>query len=277
MTKEQAILKACQVMRDHKRPDRMLAREAAQNNGSARKRSRSNEPSTPLLDTVSVQFLFFFLSFLLLGYKTTHDFSFSLLYFYIQPVPSGPLDPIIENPYGVHDHDILSGRGAFVNGHVGNQRLRKLALERKANFDAGNYTEKRTLASEIVSIIRGLTPPGRFLKRVKPTEEKAKDGEEAKGDKGGLSDEWVELSDEKSIHKACQVMRDIDRPDRKDREARRAKKKQKKSDDGEKKDSAMDVLAKTTAAKAAVEEAVAATEEALDKALDAADAKAVEI
>lgn len=188
------------------------------------------------------------------------------------------MDPIIENPFGVHDHDILSGRGAFVNGHVGNQRLRKLALERKANFDAGNYTEKRTLASEIVSIIRQLDPPGRFLKRGKPTEEKAKDGEEAKdADKGGLGDEWIELSDEKAIHKACQVMRDIDRPDRKDREARRAKKKQKKSDDskdeGEKKDSAMDVLAKTTAAKAAVEEAVAATEEALDKALDAADAK----
>lgn len=52
MTKEQAILKACQVMRDYKRPDRMAMREMMQQNGHARKRSRSAEPSTPLLDTV---------------------------------------------------------------------------------------------------------------------------------------------------------------------------------------------------------------------------------
>jgi hypothetical protein len=53
MTKEQAILKACQVMRDYKRPDRMAMREMMQQNGQARKRSRSQEPSTPLLETVS--------------------------------------------------------------------------------------------------------------------------------------------------------------------------------------------------------------------------------
>jgi hypothetical protein len=64
-------------------------------------------------------------------------------YFPLQPVPTGPLEPIIENPFGVHDHDILSGRGAFVNGHIGNHRLRTLALERKIQFDGGNYTEKR--------------------------------------------------------------------------------------------------------------------------------------
>ena len=54
MNKEQAILKACQVMRDYKRPDRMAMREMMQQNGHARKRSRSAEPSTPLLDTVSL-------------------------------------------------------------------------------------------------------------------------------------------------------------------------------------------------------------------------------
>jgi len=50
---------------------------------------------------------------------------------------------------GVHDHDVLCGRGAFVNGHVGNQRLRKLAMERKAQFDEGSYTEKRALVSQV--------------------------------------------------------------------------------------------------------------------------------
>lgn len=250
MTKEQAILKACQVMRDYKRPDRMAMREMMHQNGHARKRSRSQEPSTPMLDT---------------------------------PVPTGPLEPIIENPFGVHDHDVLSGRGAFVNGHIGNSRLRTLALERKAQFDSGNYTEKRSLATEIVQIIRALKPPGRFLKKVtpKPGSEKDSDKDAAKA----LEDGWEELSEEKAIHKACQVMRDIDRPDRKDRELRRAKKKQKLEgngdDDSEKtdkddkkdgKDSAMDVLASTSAEKT-VEDAVAETEKALDSALDATDGK----
>ena len=95
----------------------------------------------------------------------------------------------------------------------------------------------------------------------------------------GLDGTWEELSDEKAIHKACQVMRDIDRPDRKDRGSRKKQKVGASSPtkgaaaDSEKskaegKDS-MTVLAETTAEKAAVEEAVAATEEALDRVLGA--------
>lgn len=181
--------------------------------------------------------------------------------------PTEPLPPIVENPEGVHDHDILCGRGAFVNGHIGNQRLRRLAQERKKAFDVGNYTEKRSLANEIVTLIKALDPPGRFLRKgTKTTDEdlfKKETKEELK--KREQESEWEELNDEKAIHKACQVMRDIDRPDRKDREERRLRKKQKivekvKPEDDKTKDQA-------------VSEAVAATEEALDKALDAADSK----
>lgn len=195
------------------------------------------------------------------------------------------MEPIIENPFGVHSHDVLSGRGAFVNGHVGNNRLRNLALERKAQFDAGNYTEKRALATEIVHIIRSLKPPGRFLKKV--TAKKgaaAKDDDDAKDPQKEFESEWEELVDEKAIHKACQVMRDIDRPDRKDRELRRANKKKKlmggekssseatTKEDGssssvKKEDSAMDVLA--AGVEKTVQDTVAETEQALDKALEA--------
>lgn len=52
LNKEQAILKACQVMRDYKRPDRLAIREMMAQNGQARKRSRQVE-STPMLDIVS--------------------------------------------------------------------------------------------------------------------------------------------------------------------------------------------------------------------------------
>jgi hypothetical protein len=50
MTNDQAILKACQVMRDYKRPDRVAIREMMAQNGSARKRQRSQE-STPMPET----------------------------------------------------------------------------------------------------------------------------------------------------------------------------------------------------------------------------------
>lgn len=176
--------------------------------------------------------------------------------------------PIVENPFGVHDHDVLSGRGAFVNGHVGNANFRKLCLERKEQFDAGNYSEKRNLATEVVNIIRNQDPPGRFLKHVKASEDTAAEGEAI---------QWEELTDDRSIHKACQVMRDIARPDRiGGRKSRKGAKKQEATVNEETvmevKDS-MTILAETTAEASAVEEAVAATEEALDKALEAVPKK----
>lgn len=147
-----------------------------------------------------------------------------------------------------------------MNGHVGNQRFRKLAIERKAQFDAGNYSEKRTLASEIVGVIRSLDPPGRFLKRVaNHGGETAKSKEEASPQ--GL-DGWEELSDDRAIHKACQVMRDLQRPDRIG-EKKGAIPKEKVSEN-----SVIDE-AKDATVNEVVAEAVMATEEVLDRALTA--------
>jgi hypothetical protein len=92
------------------------------------------------------------------------------------------------------EHDVLNGRGASVNAHRGNTKFRALCFARKPEFEAGNHAAKRRVATEIVSVTKAL--PGRFLKR--------------KQDKGP----WYELSTEKSILKACQVMRDFQRPDR---------------------------------------------------------------
>jgi hypothetical protein len=105
----------------------------------------------------------------------------------------------------------------FVNGHSGNERLRKLASERKAQFDAGNCMARRNLAMEIVTIIRNLDPPGRFLKQagVQQTNATGGGGVDTLMDGGGAT--WEEVTDDKAIHKACQVMRDLDRPDRQDR------------------------------------------------------------
>jgi hypothetical protein len=101
-----------------------------------------------------------------------------------------------------------------VNGHHGNKYLRELATARKCEFDSGNYTEKRKLATEIVAIIQQLQPPGRFL-----TSNKVKLN--GTNTEGGVTlspvaeSQWEEVGIDKAIMKACQVMRDIDRPDRK--------------------------------------------------------------
>ena len=171
-TAEVAELKAAQVMRDHKRPDRLLQREIMVAQGKKRTRATA----TPM------------------------D--------HVEPVPV-PAQPLVECPEGVHPHDVLGGRGAFVNGHPGNQRLRELAAERKDAFDTASYTEKKNLAIGVVESIRQLQPPGRFL---------TKDGE-------GV---WTELNYEKCVHKACQVMRDYKRADRKNREVRRQVRKERK-------------------------------------------------
>jgi hypothetical protein len=112
-------------------------------------------------------------------------------------------------------------------------------MERKSNFDTATYTEKRQLATEIVQIIHGLKPPGRFLKKAsepkkisqKKADETHDDGDKptaAEGSPELIDGIWEQLSDDKSIHKACQVMRDINRPDRKHREERKEERKKRK-------------------------------------------------
>lgn len=105
------------------------------------------------------------------------------------PKPEEDLGEPIHEP---HEDDILNGRGASVNAHRGNTKFRALCFARKPEFEAGNHAAKRRIATEIVN----QTQPGRFLKR--------------KQDKGP----WYELSKQKAILKACQVMRDFQRPDR---------------------------------------------------------------
>lgn len=108
-----------------------------------------------------------------------------------EPVAEGSQDEGILEP---NVHDVLNGRGASVNAHTGNMKFRALCFARKPEFEAGNHAAKRRIATEIVGVTKSLG--GRFLKR--------------RAEKGP----WYELSNEKSILKACQVMRDYQRPDR---------------------------------------------------------------
>ena len=102
----------------------------------------------------------------------------------------------------------------FVNGHYGNKYLRELAMTRKCAFDSGNYTDKRKLATEVVTMIQQLQPPGRFLtlNKLKPNKTNTEGGENVSS---VAESHWEAVGIDKAIMKTCQVMRDIDRPDRK--------------------------------------------------------------
>lgn len=97
-------------------------------------------------------------------------------------------DELVEEPT---DNDVLCGRGGSVNSHKGNERFRTLVEKRKRVYLTARFKrEKRLIASSIVSEIRGLNPPGRFL---------------ARDTKSGL---WKDIGDEKARDKTSQALRE---------------------------------------------------------------------
>jgi hypothetical protein len=64
-----------------------------------------------------------------------------------------------------HDHDVLSGRGNFVNYHVGNEHFRSLVRKHKMAYVACPKPEKANFSKLIIGEIQGRSPPGRFLKQ----------------------------------------------------------------------------------------------------------------
>ena len=88
-------------------------------------------------------------------------------------------------------NDVLCGRGGSINSHPGNERFRTLVEKRKRVYLTARFKrEKRLIASSIVSEIRGLDPPGRFLQQDK---------------KSGL---WKDIGDEKARDKTSQALRE---------------------------------------------------------------------
>lgn len=111
------------------------------------------------------------------------------------------LDSIME----VHENDVLSGKGASISNHRGNERFRSLVQERYDPTYCKDYTaaQKTEKAKEIIHIIQSSNPPGRFLKR-------SKHARNAKG----LHGPWEVLSSGEAVKKTRQALRDCNRPDR---------------------------------------------------------------
>jgi hypothetical protein len=89
------------------------------------------------------------------------------------------------------ENDVLCGRGGSINSHPGNERFRTLVEKRKRVYLTARFKrEKRLIANSIVSEIRSLKPPGRFLSR------------------DPKSGQWTDIGDEKARDKTSQALRE---------------------------------------------------------------------
>uniref|UniRef100_A0A7S2EFM5 DUF6824 domain-containing protein n=1 Tax=Ditylum brightwellii TaxID=49249 RepID=A0A7S2EFM5_9STRA len=96
----------------------------------------------------------------------------------------------MENIKEVHKHDVLCGRGNFVNNHAGNEYFRDLVKYHKVAYVACDKGEKGKFSRLIVHEIRSLNPPGRFLKQDNAT------------------NLWFDIGDKKAIDKTRQALRE---------------------------------------------------------------------
>jgi hypothetical protein len=89
-----------------------------------------------------------------------------------------------------HDHDVLSGRGNFVNYHAGNEHFRALVRKHKVAYVACPKPQKAKFSRMIVEEIRNRNPPGRFLKQDNSTKL------------------WYDIGEKKALDKTRQALRE---------------------------------------------------------------------
>lgn len=106
--------------------------------------------------------------------------------------PMCPGDLVEGSP---NDHDVILGRGKNANQRPGNIRFRQLTAARASLYKSRRGSEKNELAREVVEQIRA--EGGRFLRAVT-----------AGNSKGELVGAWEIVSDDVSLAKAKQAIRD---------------------------------------------------------------------
>lgn len=86
-------------------------------------------------------------------------------------------------------NDVLCGRGSGVNSSSGNIYFRELVREKKEEYKRAMRNMKIPITKEIISRIKNLDPPGRFLIR-------------------GKDNEWKEVNNEHAMVKTAQALRE---------------------------------------------------------------------
>lgn len=98
----------------------------------------------------------------------------------------------------LRDSDIVCGRGAPTNFHIGNSRFRELVLDYNKSYFVAKRSEKPRIAMKVLDVLssRG----ARFVRRIK----------------GGssASSHWEEVAHKIAYEKVCQALRDAGGPSR---------------------------------------------------------------
>ena len=89
-----------------------------------------------------------------------------------------------------HEHDVLSGRGNFVNYHAGNEHFRALVRKHKVDYVKCPKPQKGKFSKMIVDEIKNRNPPGRFLKQDASTKL------------------WYDIGEKKALDKTRQALRE---------------------------------------------------------------------
>lgn len=89
-----------------------------------------------------------------------------------------------------HDHDVLSGRGNFVNYHAGNEHFRALVRKHKLEYVKCPKPQKGKFSRMIFDEIKARNPPGRFLKQDMQTKL------------------WYDIGEKKALDKTRQALRE---------------------------------------------------------------------
>jgi hypothetical protein len=89
-----------------------------------------------------------------------------------------------------HEHDVLSGRGNFVNYHPGNEHFRSLVRKHKLAYVQCPKPQKGKFSRIIYDEIKARDPPGRFLKQDPD------------------SKLWYDIGEKKALDKARQALRE---------------------------------------------------------------------
>ena len=99
-------------------------------------------------------------------------------------------------------NDVLFGRGGAINSHEGNITFRNVVNDQKEDYFKASKTEKPKIAVKVVSIIKSLSPPGRFLAPVRDSD---------KNCTKSCSIWWYDVGFKKARAKASQCLRERER------------------------------------------------------------------
>lgn len=90
----------------------------------------------------------------------------------------------------IHDNDVLMGRGGHNHEHVGNEQLRNICRAKVPEYRRARKKEKNLMSKGILLQIKGMDPPGRFLRKCCKTKT------------------WWLAKDSVAREKVCQSLRD---------------------------------------------------------------------